>query len=119
MDKSYLINTIFQILTRTFNLYSDTPEKVKVLKMAPTGVVAVSINGTTINTALGIPTTRGNNIPNLSDKMRYKLRLMYSELKEVIINAVYLISGFIRFIVGFVKYFCISLDILFARLTVM
>lgn len=78
MDKSYLINTIFQMLTKTFNLYSGAPEKVKVLKMAPAAVVAVSINGTTINTALGIPTTRGNNIPSLSDKIRCKLRLMYS-----------------------------------------
>ena len=68
----------YQYYIKTFSLYSGAPEKVKVLKMAPTGVVAVSINGTTIKTALGIPTTRGNNIPSLSDKMRCKLRLMYS-----------------------------------------
>ena len=35
--------------------------------MAPTGVAAVNINGATINTALGIPTTRSNDIPNLGD----------------------------------------------------
>ena len=44
VGKLYLINTIFQILTRTFNFYSGTPEKAKVLKMAPTGVAAVNIN---------------------------------------------------------------------------
>ena len=105
--KSYLINTIFQTLTRTFSLYSDTPEKVKILKMAPTGVTAVNINGTTINTALGIPATRGNDIPNLSDKMRCKLRLMYSELEAVIMMRYiwYIVLDYIRFIVGFVKHF--------------
>ena len=45
VGKSYLINTIFQTVTTTFNLYSDTPKKVKVLIMAPTGVGAVNING--------------------------------------------------------------------------
>ena len=107
MAKSYLINTIFQTLTRTFSLYSDTPEKVKILKMAPTGVTAVNINGTTINTALGIPATRSNDIPNLSDRMRCKLRLMYSELEAVIMMRYiwYIVLDYIRFIVGFVKHF--------------
>ena len=36
--------------------------------MAPTGVAAININGTTFNTTLGVPTTRGNEIPQLSDK---------------------------------------------------
>ena len=49
-------------------------------------MAAVNINGTTINTALGIPTTRGNNIPKVSDKVRCKLYLMHSELEAVIIN---------------------------------
>ena len=67
MGKSYLINTIYQTLTRTFNLYSDTQQKVRALKMAPTGVAAVNINGATINTALSIPTTKGNDITKLGD----------------------------------------------------
>ena len=54
VGKSYLLNTVFQTLTRTWNLYFGTPENVKVLKMTPAGVAAVNINGTTINTALGI-----------------------------------------------------------------
>ena len=77
VGKSYLISTIFQTPTRTFNFYSVSPDKVEVLKMAPTGVVVVSINGKIINTVLGIPTTRANDIPKLSHKMRYKLRLIY------------------------------------------
>ena len=67
MGKSYLINTIYQTLTRTFNLYSGTKQKVRALKMAPTGVAAVNINGATINTALSIPTTKGNDITKLGD----------------------------------------------------
>ena len=72
-------------MTRTFNLYSGKPEKVKVLKVAATVVAAVNVNGTNINTALLIPTTRGNDIPKLSDKMWCKLCLLYSELEAVII----------------------------------
>lgn len=67
VGKSYLINTIYQTLTRTFNLYSGTQQKVRVLKMAETGVAAVNRNGATINTALSIPTTKGNDIPKLDD----------------------------------------------------
>ena len=69
--KSCLISTFFQSLKRISNLYFDTLGNVKVLKMAPAGVAAAYINGTTINTALGIPTTRRNDIPKLSDKMGY------------------------------------------------
>lgn len=72
-------------MTRTFNLYSGKPEKVKVLKVAAIVVAAVNVNGTNINTALLIPTTRGNDIPKLSDKMWCKLCLLYSELEAVII----------------------------------
>ena len=65
----YLVNTIFQTLTRTFNLYSGTQENVLKLKIASTGVAAININGTIINTTLSIPTTKGNDIPKLGHKM--------------------------------------------------
>ena len=51
--------------------------------MTPTGVAAVIINRTTINSALGIPATKGNNIPKRSDKMWCKLRLMCSIADEI------------------------------------
>ena len=54
--------------------------------MAPMGVATVNKNGTTINSALGIPTTRGNNNSRLSDKMWCKLRLIYSEMEAVTID---------------------------------
>ena len=54
--------------------------------MAPTGVATVNKNGTMINSALGIPTARGNNNSRLSDNMWCKLRLIYSELEAVTID---------------------------------
>ena len=42
-------------LTKTFNPYSGSPNKPKVLILAPTGVAAININGTTINSGLSIP----------------------------------------------------------------
>ena len=49
-------------------------------------VVVDNINGPSINTVFGIPTTMGNDNLKLSDKMRCKLRLVYSELDAVIID---------------------------------
>ena len=69
-----ILSILFFRQTRTFNFYSGRPEKVKVLK--------------TKNTALGIQTTRGNDIPKLSDKIRCTLRLMYCELEVVIIDEI-------------------------------
>ena len=53
--KSYLMKTICMFLTKTFNLYSGSPDKPKVLILAPTRVAAININGTTINSGLDIP----------------------------------------------------------------
>ena len=69
------------------------PEKVKVLKLALAGVASVNINRTIINTTLGIPTTKVNDIPKISDTLRNKLRLMYSELKAVIIDEIPMVSN--------------------------
>ena len=119
VGKSYLINTIFQTVTTTFSLYSGTPEKFKVLKMAPTGVAAVNINGITINTALGIPTIGDNNNPKLGDKMWCKLRLMYSELEAVIIDEISEVSNIRLYQIhgrNICEKFSVSIDIPFAGL---
>ena len=50
-------------------------DKPKVLLMAPTGVAAINIDGTTIHTALNIPVgSFGKNLPPLSVKMKSSLR---------------------------------------------
>ena len=43
------MKTICMFLTKTFNFYSGSPDKPKVLILAPTRVAAININGTTFN----------------------------------------------------------------------
>ena len=97
-----------------------TPEKVKVLKMAPTDVAAANINGTTINAALCIPITKGNGILKLSGTLQYKLRLMYSELEAVIIDELSMVPNIRLYQIHcrLCEIFKVSLDIPFAGLTV-
>ena len=46
--KSHLMKTICMFLTKTINLYSGSPDKTNVLILAPTGVVAINIDRTTL-----------------------------------------------------------------------
>ena len=52
--------------------------------MAPTGVAAVNIDGTTINTGLAIPKDVGDNLRPLSDQKRTQLRITLAQLKLII-----------------------------------
>ena len=63
--KSHLIKTIYHTAVKTFNYTSINPALPKVLLMAPTGVAAVNISGSTINTALAIPKDVGTNLSPL------------------------------------------------------
>ena len=64
------------------NFRTSSVEKPKVLLLAPTGVAAINISGTTIHSGLGIPVEcRGMHVPKLSDKKRCALRIKYEELK--------------------------------------
>ena len=77
--------------------------------------------GTTINSALGTSTTtRGKDISKLSDNMRCKLRLMYSEQEAVIIYEISIISiiRLHQIHCRIYEIFSVSLDISFAGLTV-
>ena len=81
-------------LTKTFNLYSGSPDKPKVLILAPTGVAAINIDGTTINSGLSIPPyVNGYTLPRLSDSEREKLRKLYSEVLVVLINEISMVSN--------------------------
>ena len=69
-------------------------DKPKVLLVAPTGVSAVNIDGTTIHTALGIPVGRyGENLPRLNDKKRSALRNKLCELRALIIDEISMVSN--------------------------
>ena len=93
VGKSHLMKTICMFLTKTFNLYSGSPDKPKVLILAPTGVAAININGTTINSGLSIPPyVNGYTLPRLSDSERGRLRNLYSEVLVVLIDEISMVS---------------------------
>ena len=52
------------------------PENPTVLLLAPTGIAAITIDGTTINTALAISKNTGDTLPTMSDQKRTKMRLI-------------------------------------------
>ena len=69
------------------------PQLPSVLLMAPTGVAAININGTTIHTALAIPKECGNNVPAMSDQKKTQMRLTLAELKLIIIDEISMVSN--------------------------
>ena len=94
LGKSHLMKTICMFLTKTFNLYSGSPDKPKVLILAPTGVAAINIDGTTINSGLSIPPyVNGYTLPRLSDSERGRLRNLYSEVLVVLIDEISMVSN--------------------------
>ena len=87
------MKTICMFLTKTFNLYSGSPDKPKVLILAPTGVATININGTTINSVLSIPPyVNGYTLTRLSDSERGRLRNFHSEVLVVLIDEILMVS---------------------------
>ena len=91
--KSHLIKTIYHTVTKTLRHAPMNPELPTVLLMAPTGVAAINIDGTTINTALAIPVQTGDNVPAMSDQKRTQMRLSLSELKLIIIDEISMVGN--------------------------
>ena len=90
--KSHLVKTIYHTLVKTFRCIVSNPELPTVLLMAPTGVSAINIEGTTINTGLAIPKETGENLPAMSDQKKTQIRVLLSELKLIIIDEVSMVS---------------------------
>ncbi len=91
--KSRLIKAIYHTVTKTFRHAPMNPELPSVLLMAPTGIAAININGTTIHTALAIPRQCGNSVHAMSDKRRTQMRLSLVELKLIIIDEISMLSN--------------------------
>ena len=91
--KSHLIKTIYHTVTKTLSHAPMNPELPTVLLMAPTGVAAINIDGTTINTALAIPVQTGDNVPSMSDQKKTQMRLSLSELKLIIIDEISMVGN--------------------------
>ena len=84
--KSHLVKAIYHTAVKTFRYGTINSERPTVAFMAPTGVAAININGTTIHTALSIPKESGDLAPPTSDQQRRQLRLTLSELKLIIVD---------------------------------
>ena len=98
--KSLLVRVIYQSVTKLLSYGSTLEDKPKALLMAPTGVAAINIDGTTIHTAFNIPVGHfGSNLPPLSDKIKSNLRNRLSELKIVIIDEMLMVSSNLLFYV--------------------
>ena len=92
--KSHLIRTLYHYLTKTLSYHAKNSEKPRIMLLAPTGVAAINIGGTTIHSALGIPVGNfGKTIPKLNDKMRSSLRNKLLELRAVIIDEISMVSN--------------------------
>ena len=92
--ESFLMKVIHQSLTKIFSYGNVSLDKPKVLPMAPTGVAAINIDGTTEHTALNIPVGHfGKNLSSLSDKMRSTLRNRLADLKVIIIDEIPMVSN--------------------------
>ena len=91
--KSHVINTIYQTAIKTFRQTTSNPDLPTVLLMAPTGVSAIHIGGTTIHSALAIPKETGDNLPAMSDQKKTQMRLTLSELKLIIIDEISMVSN--------------------------
>ena len=88
------MKVIYQSLTKTLSYGDVVIEKPKVLLMAPTGIAAIQVDGTTIHTGLGIPVgCFGTKLPLLHDKMKCNLRNHLSDLKVIIIDEISMVSN--------------------------
>ena len=76
-----------------FKYSAVNPSLPTVLLMAPTGVTAVNVGGTTVNTGLAIPKHTGINLPPLPDQKKTLLRLTLSALKLLIIDEISMVSN--------------------------
>ena len=67
------------------------PEKPRILLLAPTGVAAINIDGTTIHNALRI--TAGSKLYPLNDRQRGMLQNKLAEVKFIIIDEISMVSS--------------------------
>ena len=87
--KSFALQCMYQALTKILSRKGDN-SKPKVMLMAPTGVAAINIGGTTLHTGLGIPC---NNFHPLSDKQRTTLRMKLENVKAIFIDEISMASS--------------------------
>ena len=93
-SKSYLIKTLYHSVRKLLCYNGQDLDKERVLLLAPTGIAAINIGGTTIHSAFQIPIKfHSRNIPKLSDNKRSVLRNKYSEVSVIIIDEISMVSN--------------------------
>ena len=92
--KSHVIKSVYQTVIKTFKHGPLNPDVPVVLLLAPTGVAAINIGGTVINSALGIPKdVFGEHIGFLPHERLSTLRHKLSDLKFIIIDEISMVSN--------------------------
>ena len=93
--KSHLLTTIKFYLQKSLTYGSTDANKERIVVLAPTGVAAVNVDGSTIHSTLGIIPDRssGKCVCKLSDKKRSSLRQRFSELMVIIIDEISMVSN--------------------------
>ena len=92
--KSHLIKALYQTALKTFRYGPYDPELPTVLKIAPTGVAAININGLVINSALAIPkNVYGEHIASLPHERLSILQCKLKDLKLIIIDEISMVSN--------------------------
>ena len=92
--KSHLLTTIKLYLQKSLTYGSKDVGKERLLMLAPTGVAAVNVDGSTIHSNLGILTdySSAKCVSKLSDKSRNSLRAKLSELMVINIDEISMVS---------------------------
>ena len=96
--KFFLMKVLYQYLTKTLSYGNVSVDKPKILPMSPTGVAAVSVDGTAIHTALNIPLgSFRKNLPPLGDRMKASLKNKLSDRKVIIVDKISMVSNDLLF----------------------
>ena len=91
--KSHLIKTMYHTAVKTFRHPPFNPELPTVLLLAPTGVAAINIDGTTINTGIAIPKETGDYFPAIFDQRKIQYRLALKDLKLIIVDEISMVGN--------------------------
>lgn len=90
VGKSHLIKCIYNCLSKLLAYKSDELDKPRVIKLAPTGIAAINIDGTTIHTGLSLRPT--GTYMSMSDKQRTFVRNKLMHVKFIIIDEISMVS---------------------------
>ncbi|XP_068712755.1 uncharacterized protein [Montipora foliosa] len=100
VGKSTVTNALYEALITYLNsIKGENPDKVKVVKTAPTGKAAFDINGNTLHFAFKIPANRGFKYCALDSDRFNTIRSQLKELMLIFIDEISLVgSGMFNFL---------------------